>query len=215
MIGHIESPAPPAGEPNEGPITEVSWKDVAPAGSALQTRRINRAAPRDFEKPVFIGNLKRKECAIKPLSCQGKKLKKHGSSMFSAEWGHRKSVMNARPHPGPLPRGEGEPIAVAGQLARHRCSHCGVGHRPKTGTETECVRIAQIRTTIHPLPGERGGVRADVKSNLLFRPRWMFARRHPLKISKKRKHALPLQISKSFASGWCSGIRFSSLPESL
>ena len=58
MIGEVESPAPPAGDVNEGPINEVRWSDAAPAGSPLRIRRTNRTTARHMETENFIGNLK-------------------------------------------------------------------------------------------------------------------------------------------------------------
>ena len=136
---------------------------------------------------------------------------KIGFSMSSVEWSHGKSVMNARPRPrrndaiglgsaGVTPAGfglwpetdcrrpgEGEPVAIPRKFGSHRCSHCMNAHRSKSATETGCGCISRTRTPILPLLGERDGVRADVRTNLDFRPHSIFSRRHPLRISKKRK----------------------------
>src|ERR1035437_5643858 len=79
-----------------------------------------------------------------------------------------KFVINARPHPGPLPRGEGEATRVAGKSDRHGCNRRLSVIRSKTHTRTRDVHFANKRRTILPLQGERAGVRASVTTN--FRP---------------------------------------------
>src|SRR5688572_3371435 len=70
--------------------------------------------------------------------------------------GRRNVSLDARPHPGPLPRGEGEQGSVPGKLV---CvSRDPFILRPKT----KGVRIARALPTILPLLGERAGVRASV-----------------------------------------------------
>jgi len=59
-----------------------------------------------------------------------------------------RSEMNARPHPNPLPRGEGTTT-----------------HGSRIFNDTRFVRSL---TTILPLLGERAGVRAGVNTNFLF-----------------------------------------------
>ena len=73
----------------------------------------------------------------------------------------------ARPHPGPLPRGEGERSCALGKFV----------HQPGTRRlclvevvrvgRIRCDRLPQRRRRIHPLLGERAGVRASVYSNSL------------------------------------------------
>src|SRR2546426_2695334 len=70
----------------------------------------------------------------------------------------------ARPHPGPLPRGEGEPRRVAGKFAtlfnlRRVFLFCA-GARPNFHHS----RLARNLRMILPLLGERAGVRASVKT---------------------------------------------------
>jgi urease accessory protein len=70
----------------------------------------------------------------------------------------------ARPHPGPLPRGEGESVTTNG-----RSDHAGLKHvpRPKkttTGSANGIHRISRNTATLPPLLRERAGVRADVST---------------------------------------------------
>jgi hypothetical protein len=65
----------------------------------------------------------------------------------------------ARPHPGPLPRGEGEQITVPGKLGGVGCNRRRFALRAESGNGTECVHIGQTREQLLPLLGERAGVR--------------------------------------------------------
>jgi hypothetical protein len=96
--------------------------------------------------------------------------------------------MNARPHPGPLPQeranrspGLGDTNALSFGRAFGAMTHNAV-------TATMTAKLTSDCNWLSLSSGERAGVRADVKSSLHFRPRWMFRRRHPLKISKKQKN---------------------------
>ena len=77
----------------------------------------------------------------------------------------------ARPHPGPLPRGEGAAARVSRTLGRHKCNHRYAVIRPGNRTIIYYSRMADNRRTILPLPGERAGVRADVTTHF-FRSRF-------------------------------------------
>jgi hypothetical protein len=72
---------------------------------------------------------------------------------------------DARPHPNPLPRGEGEAARVSRKFGRHNCSRRLSAVRAKTLTTNCDVRIVNRRRTILPLLGERAGVRAVVTTN--------------------------------------------------
>ena len=75
----------------------------------------------------------------------------------------------ARPHPGPLPRGEGEAGKVARKFVRYICNHRLPAVRSKPNTTTSGARIAINRQIILPLlvpirnrdVSPRAGVRAD------------------------------------------------------
>ena len=75
---------------------------------------------------------------------------------------------NARPHPGPLPRGEGEPSAAAW---KHSCC---LGFVPRLGTLTKAETATavsyanKIVTTLPLSSGERAGVRAGIITNCLI-----------------------------------------------
>ena len=72
----------------------------------------------------------------------------------------------ARPHPGPLPRGEGEVICVVHILVRCGCRHRLSVIHSIAHTKTCDVRVTNNRRIILPLPGERAGVRAEVTTSL-------------------------------------------------
>ena len=71
------------------------------------------------------------------------------------------SEMNARPHPDPLPRGEGTAMRLASESDRLTCNS-----RPFVRTEdcrtTRSRHVTCKRRTFPPLLGERAGVRAVV-----------------------------------------------------
>ena len=69
---------------------------------------------------------------------------------------------NARPHPSPLPRGEGEPPASFRKLRRHNCGRRVSRLRSETGRTTAILRIFKNGWIILPLLGERAGVRAVI-----------------------------------------------------
>jgi len=71
-------------------------------------------------------------------------------------------VMNAHPHPDPLPRGEGTAMPASGKFAQRGCnprasSFYRVAHTNLT--ETEYTHDGRV---FLPLLGERAGVRAGV-----------------------------------------------------
>jgi surface-anchored protein len=74
---------------------------------------------------------------------------------------------NAHPHPGPLPRGEGEAVPAAQTIGRvrgnRRCHLSRENVRSKTGT----VDVSRRQRAFLPLLGERAGVRASVAQTLL------------------------------------------------
>ena len=74
---------------------------------------------------------------------------------------------NNRPHPGPLPRGEGESLAVAGECARAQFGVC-------SQAKSEGVANARVSSELHEMsdccslsPGERVRVRASVATNFI------------------------------------------------
>ncbi len=72
---------------------------------------------------------------------------------------------NARPRPGPLPRGEGEAARVSRILGRHRCGRRLSSVRREKLTTICIVLIVNNRRIILPLLGERAGARAEVTTN--------------------------------------------------
>ena len=75
----------------------------------------------------------------------------------------RQISVHARPHPGPLPRGEGELDHVPGSFGRRGCIFRPVEVCGETREQLKPARLAQERRTSLPLLGERAGVRADVQ----------------------------------------------------
>src|ERR1700690_786641 len=67
----------------------------------------------------------------------------------------------ARPHPGPLPRGEGEATRGALNFDYHNYRHRFSTICCKMRTTTHAVRVGDNLRTILPPLGERAGVRAD------------------------------------------------------
>jgi len=73
---------------------------------------------------------------------------------------------DARPHPGPLPRGEGEAARGSRKFGHHNCNRPLSTIRAKTLTTSCDVQIVNNRRMILPLLGERAGVRAVVPPNI-------------------------------------------------
>ena len=71
----------------------------------------------------------------------------------------------ARPHPGPLPRGEGAAVHVSRKFGRPNCSDRLSVIRAGNLTTTRDVYLTRNRRMILPLLGERAGVRAVVSTN--------------------------------------------------
>jgi hypothetical protein len=79
------------------------------------------------------------------------------------------NVVYARPHPGPLPRGEGEARRTLRKIVHH---NFGRRHAVVRAGRLPTIRgnhIAYDRRMILPLLGERAGVRAVVATNVLSR----------------------------------------------
>ncbi len=73
--------------------------------------------------------------------------------------------VDARPHPGPLPQGEGEAARISQKLDGHNCPRRPAVIRAGKFASTCIDRIASRQRIIPPLLGERAGVRADVTSD--------------------------------------------------
>ncbi len=69
---------------------------------------------------------------------------------------------DARPHPGPLPRGEGEAVHIARKFVRPRCRRRLLNISKRTRTYTEDTHCTKQWRMILPLLGERAGVRVVV-----------------------------------------------------
>jgi hypothetical protein len=78
----------------------------------------------------------------------------------SYEW----KRVEARPHPSPLPQGEGEPLRTfpVNLRASRGVTHVCYSHPDRAPTWR--VRMMKTRPTILPLLGERAGVRASVRN---------------------------------------------------
>jgi hypothetical protein len=70
---------------------------------------------------------------------------------------------NTRPHPGPLPRGEGEANHVSRNLEWPGCSHRLFAIQFERSI-ISADHFANNRRRIPPLLGERAGVRVDVNT---------------------------------------------------
>src|SRR5208282_2800088 len=94
------------------------------------------------------------------------------TAQSSRQTGSALRAMNgvyARPHPGPLPRGEGEATRLARRLNRPNYSRHLAVVRTRTVTTTRVGRSANDRRLIPPLLGERAGVRAVVSTHFSSR----------------------------------------------
>jgi hypothetical protein len=74
--------------------------------------------------------------------------------------------VHARPHPKPLPQGEGEANRVSRKFGSHRFSHGHLGLQARHRTTIRYTHLANSRRMILPLLGERAGVRAVVSTKL-------------------------------------------------
>ena len=72
---------------------------------------------------------------------------------------------DARPHPSPLPRGEGEVARVPRQFSRHNCNHRCPGVRSKALAATCDVRTSNTRRTILPLLADRAVVTTNIPAS--------------------------------------------------
>jgi urease accessory protein len=68
---------------------------------------------------------------------------------------------NARPHPGPLPRGEGETLSASRRNGRSRLNQAAAANGLKAEVAKKTSEQTAGAPTVLPLPGERAGVRAD------------------------------------------------------
>lgn len=68
----------------------------------------------------------------------------------------------ARPHPNPLPRGEGVAVYISRDLVRPRCNRQPLIDRENPHENPKVVQGVKQRRMIPPLLGERVGVRASV-----------------------------------------------------
>ena len=71
---------------------------------------------------------------------------------------------NARPHPGPLPRGEGETVSALRQAPHTRFKRAPRAKNQRTEAANGIHEVSPNTAIVLPLPGERAGVRADVSS---------------------------------------------------
>ncbi len=78
-----------------------------------------------------------------------------------------KNLKDARPHPVPLPRGEGGPISVNESSGRLGCIRRQIIRQGGSHQQTGDVSNGKTRREFLPLLGERAGVRAGVVTNLI------------------------------------------------
>gem|GEM_PF-136547 len=74
---------------------------------------------------------------------------------------------NARPLPGPLPRGEGETVAAPRRNDNRRLKKAPAVNGGGAGVANGDHRVSKNTAKLPPLPGERAGVRADDPTNLV------------------------------------------------
>ena len=68
---------------------------------------------------------------------------------------------NARPHPGPLPRGEGETLDALTYFASCPHTRRSLRLRASSRVKPNAPELTRDGETVLPLLGERAGVRAD------------------------------------------------------
>jgi len=73
-----------------------------------------------------------------------------------------KSEMNARPHPDPLPRGEGTVACACNKFVRRSCNRRASAIRSTTHNNLTTAEHTGDCQMFIPLLGERAGVRAVV-----------------------------------------------------
>lgn len=71
---------------------------------------------------------------------------------------------DARPHPGPLPRGEGETLAASCRNGRSRLNQAAAANGLKAEASQTSLEQTGDALSVLPLLGERAGVRVDVAS---------------------------------------------------
>ena len=73
----------------------------------------------------------------------------HGNSLVSV-------CIHARPHPGPLPQGEGESFAVAGEFGRAQFAMRSGANSKRGGDSTRNIQTSRAVQPLFPLPGGEG-----------------------------------------------------------
>jgi urease accessory protein len=71
---------------------------------------------------------------------------------------------NARPHPGPLPQGEGEPVSASRENGSPRVKQASQANVVSVGVANGTHKISEAASKLPPLLGERAGARADFSS---------------------------------------------------
>jgi hypothetical protein len=117
--------------------------------------------------------------------------------MFPMEWSHGKSEMNARPHPGPLPQERVNRSPGVGDTNTLSFRNDFGAMTRNAVTATMAAKLSSDCNWLSLSLGERAGLRADVKSHLHLRPRWMFMLHHPLKISKNRQLEINVTLARA------------------
>ena len=138
------------------------------AGQATAVGQASRLSSSCFGSHVFQSRAWNKT-GEKPVSLHGQIYSRRATALFFTSPVTSLSV--ARPHPNPLPRGEGTAIYVAEILI---CTVCNRRHRfiwSRNHTATK-RHASPKRAERFPLsPGERAGERASVKTKFATQPR--------------------------------------------
>ncbi len=82
----------------------------------------------------------------------------------------RVKKVHAPPHPGPLPRREGEFVPANGRIANAGFKAASPRKKQFAGEAREVRQATESAPTHPPLPGERAGVRADNSTNSIHPP---------------------------------------------
>src|SRR5882757_646834 len=98
-----------------------------------------------------------------------------GGSNFMANRKRKMSLLtsaatkrkNARPHPGPLPQGEGETVAANERISHAKLKPASRRKNQLPGNGNGIHRVSENAAILPPLLGERAGVRADNPTNLI------------------------------------------------
>ncbi len=109
----------------------------------------------------------------------------------------RSRAMNARPHPGPLPQGEGEYFAIVGEFGRAQFAMRSEAKSQKAELARGTTEFSGGDDSYSLSPGERVRVRASVITNFVFP---QFASTHPEAPAVERTPRVPVAASSERGS---------------